>query len=170
MLNRQQHMLLQLREQREKFMESQNTKQLAQIAVNESLRQQDHHMSIEAVQSARSVRSHSSNENKGYQSRHSDRSVPEDIMSNSGRPKSAAEQILTEGRVSQTSSRRSSIKEEEKKDIFGNSESESSEKDGNMSNRSNDKTLTFRDQDKIMHSINDEMQRLRTSASSDHEF
>ncbi|XP_069132116.1 serine-rich adhesin for platelets-like [Argopecten irradians] len=189
MLNRQQHMMLQQREQRHRFLEEQKIKQHAQQVVNRALlhdsfdeRKLDSRDTKEMKQLlndafplAGSSHNHllSSNgivdeERKSVKgdvtpSNNGYQSQTNDVVnkdkSGSNTPTSALNQLMTEGRISHQSSRRNSS-QADNGDFFDTGRKEFPEDDAEKTENKDERQES---EGKYMQAIRDELQRLNTS-------
>ncbi|XP_021338901.1 uncharacterized protein LOC110440260 isoform X2 [Mizuhopecten yessoensis] len=188
MLNRQQHMMLQQREQRHRFLEDQKIKQHAQQVVNRALLQDSFderkinskdtkemkQLLNDAFPLAGNAHEHLLSSNGIVDDTR--KSVEGDVTptnyayqsqtnkSGSNTPISALDQLMTEGRVSHQSSRKNSS-QADNGDFFdtGRKDLPEEKNDEAEKTESSDEKLRQEGEGKYMQAIRDELQRLNTS-------
>ncbi|XP_033751779.1 uncharacterized protein LOC117335713 isoform X2 [Pecten maximus] len=191
MLNRQQHMMLQQREQRHRFLEEQKIKQHAQQVVNRALlhdsfdeRKLDNKDTKEMKQLLNDAFPLAGNTHKHLLSsngiadeerksaggdvtptNYAYQSQMDDVSSkdksDSNTPTSALNQLMTEGRVSHQSSRKNSS-QADNGDFFDTGRKDFPEDDAEKA-QVNEEKVQQESEGKYMQAIRDELQRLNTS-------
>ncbi|XP_060081487.1 uncharacterized protein LOC132560815 [Ylistrum balloti] len=190
MLNRQQHLMLQQREQRHRFLEEQKIKQHAQQVVNRALlhdrfdeqkmaskdTKQMKQLLNDAFPLAGNTHKHLVSVTNGVLDNEKKPDVGDTTQTNDGylsqmnddkdkfgSNTSALNQILTDGRVSHQSSRRNSS-QADNGDFFDTSRKDVPEEKDNAEKReSNDENIQQESEGRYLQAIRNELQRLNTS-------